>query len=92
MPMPNKQIRAENEAVHEGVLNSNVILLPGIRHVPRCGRNLALESQSVCDTDAMQTHEESTALKTPLSLQPIGMGIAIQTQVVRVCSSTTGRS
>jgi len=41
-----------------------VILLPGIRHVPRCGRNLALESQSVCDTDAMQTHEESTALKT----------------------------
>ncbi len=69
------RIRADNKAVPECALISNVTLLPCLRHVPGCGRNLALESRSICETDAMQRHEESTSLKTLLTLHRLAWGL-----------------
>src|ERR1700675_825947 len=54
--------------------------------------NLALELPSVCETDALQTHEESTALKTLPHASANWHGDCDPTQVIRVCSSANGRS
>ncbi len=66
-----------------------MMLLPRTGHVPRCGRNLALELRSVCETDALQRHEESTALKTLPHAAANWHGDCDRTQVIRVCSWRT---
>ncbi len=42
MPMPNREQEPITKQFLSAALISDVMLLPCIRHVPRCGRNLAL--------------------------------------------------
>ena len=63
MPMRESRIRAANEAIPEAGPDIDCDVLPWIRHLPRCGRNLALELWSNFQTDAIQRHEESSRLK-----------------------------
>ena len=65
--------------------------MPSTRHVPRCGRTWHFELPTVCDPDAMQTHEESTALKTLPHASANWHGDCDPAQVIGVCSSATGR-
>jgi hypothetical protein len=60
--------------------------------MPGCGRNLALDLRSVCETYAMQTHEESTALKTLPHASANWHGDCDPTPVIRVCSAANGGS
>ena len=77
MPKCESRIRADNEAISEAGPDIGCDVLPRIRHLPRCGRNLALELLSNFQTDAIQRHENSTKLKTLPHIYPIGMVIAI---------------
>ena len=43
MPMRESRIRADNEAIPERGPDIECDVLPWIRHLPRCGLNLALE-------------------------------------------------
>src|ERR1700686_4402299 len=54
--------------------------------------NLALELGPVCETDAMQTHEDATALKTAPHASANWYGDCDSTKVIKVCSSANGRS
>jgi hypothetical protein len=69
-----------------------MMAVPSTRHVPRCGRTWHFELRSVCETDAVQTHEESSALKALPHASANWYGDCDSTLVIGGCSSVNGRS
>lgn len=92
MPIQNREQEPKTKQFLSAALVLSMMTVPNTRHVPRCGRTWHFELPSVSETDAMQTHEESTALKTLPHASANWHGDCDPTQVIEVCSSANGRS
>src|ERR1700758_4737537 len=57
MPMPNNESEPRTKLFLGAASVLNMMPVPGTRHVPRCGRIWHFELRSVCETDAVHTHE-----------------------------------